>query len=190
VGAKRDATAANAGRQEDKIKCLANSDKAFWIESKGACIPLNPCGNSRFSAYCVRAFANIQVGNASQAIQLAEKYAEYNEGINCKVVNAPKSKLTGQDFIVCIGEDDYLQFEFDDVSETDNTVAELGYQEGLCIAYGGSPANNWRSTRLCRNVHSYLCSELGGEQVGDAGCKLGTASGNGRRVPSIYTTGD
>jgi hypothetical protein len=129
---------ASAYDPADKAKCLSNPDKVVWIESRGSCIPINPCTNSRFENYCVRLFKDIQV-DKKDAADLVDRYARHNK-ISCQsnLYNLD-GKLLGQDYIPCSGYgDDYLVFEFDDISESDVALATLDYYRGVCLAHNGT----------------------------------------------------
>lgn len=95
-----------------KAACQA-SDKTLWVERNQVCIPKNPCKDSKFEQYCNRDFKNVQIQELGYKI-LIEAYAGTHD-LECLPVDT-KSKLIGQDYVVCMG-DDVMVFEFDDISE-------------------------------------------------------------------------
>lgn len=140
-----------------KIACQ-NSDKTLWVERDQVCIPRNPCDNPNFSKYCNRDFANTQVGKGDDQI-LINVYAEKN-GISCKAV-PQESKLVGQDYVVCQG-DDVMVFEFDDISDMNRTsgVSSIDVRRTLCELIGGgySDMDDKADPLVCTGVSEYECN--------------------------------
>ncbi len=159
---------ANAYNQADKDKCLANPDKVVWIESKGACIPVNPCNNSKYEAYCNRIFKDVQVANKSNALDLIRLYSEKFFGtrycdIESKWIGNTLSSdgtLIGDDYYGCKLNGNYIVFQFDDVSESNEAVGFYGIHQGVCLVFGGQP--DWKSM----TPREYFCTG-----VSEADCK-------------------
>lgn len=163
---------ANAYDQSQKEKCFKNPDKAAWVESKGACIPVNPCKNDKFEVYCDRRFAEIHVPTPTDAGKLIDLYAK-RHNLNCTGKKDVDSAFFGQDFVPCIG-NDYVMFEFNGISNS-NSPGRVGYKRGQCMALDGKVRSGGCygiSESDCKNIMGvekltkdkngeYYCSMLG-----------------------------
>ena len=92
-------TSASAGIKET---CLQNPDKLVWLEKDNTCIPVHPCENEKYSAYCDKIFAHSyiedwQTADSYASLRLCYKYGECpdskrhsikeaDNGVNCRVV--------------------------------------------------------------------------------------------------------
>lgn len=149
---------ANAAETADiKAACQA-SDKTLWVERNKVCIPKNPCKDSKYEKYCNRIYKDLELwGN--QYMILVEAYAK-GHGLSCSPVDT-KSKMVGQDYIICMG-DDVMVFEFDDISDTPPSFNQdkldeftLNYKRLLCEAIGGAYGSG-----ICQNVSEHQCRQL------------------------------
>ncbi|MBQ7055782.1 MAG: hypothetical protein IJN91_02525 [Alphaproteobacteria bacterium] len=142
------------------------------------CVPVNACNDLDFAPYyCNRLFKNIQVSSVRDAEELVNMFIKNNmnisEGCAFKETNA---RVVGQDFVRCVlPNDGYIEFEFDDLSESNSETSEYSYLVGQCIAYGGNideratqdkpllaqiPVNNARKVLRCRDVTKAQCEEM------------------------------
>ena len=130
----------------DKIKAACErSDKTVWVERNKVCIPRNPCNSSdqNILKYCNRTFADFESSGGTGAyIDLIEIYAA-THGLDCRAI-AQKSKLLGQDYVLCQGTD-VMVFEFDDINDYQplhlNTWTER-FVKALCTAGRGTLNND------------------------------------------------
>lgn len=161
---------ANAAETADiKAACQA-SDKTLWVERNKVCIPKNPCKDSNYEKYCNRIYKDLEVfrldGDSNfvspAAMLLVEAYAK-GHGLSCSPVDT-KSKMVGQDYITCMG-DDVMVFEFDDVNDTpvaasfsQSRINEYTkkYRGLLCEAMGGAHDESG----VCHNVSKNQCEQL------------------------------
>ncbi|MDR1337606.1 MAG: hypothetical protein LBJ73_01080 [Rickettsiales bacterium] len=80
------ATSANAYNQADKDRCLANPDKVVWVESKGACVPKNPCDGKydyKYIAYCSEKFGSVVVDSVDTAINMVKSFHATSMNVPC-----------------------------------------------------------------------------------------------------------
>jgi hypothetical protein len=141
IVASADAALLSEGARKD----ACNKKEGFiWIENaangKPACIAEHPCGDKDYEAYCNRIFADIEVSTEKHAKELMNAYLKKRSGAWCEHIDADKSHLVGQDYIRCkLNDGGYMEFEFDDYSESIESSADFGYAEGMCLVYGGKP---------------------------------------------------
>jgi hypothetical protein len=70
---------------------------------------------------------------------LAYLFVARRMGEACDFVIEPEASIVGQDYVGCKTSDGgFIEFEFDDYSETRTETAEYSYDLGKCIAYGGT----------------------------------------------------
>ncbi len=142
-------------------RCKSKSDK-IWVEKTHECIPENPCKDSKFEAYCNRMFKDVEVQDLGYKV-LVEAYASTHD-LECLPMDT-KSKLVGQDYVVCMGED-VMVFEFDDVNEFaigfDNQKRDAKYMwdkyPHVCRAIGGQSGVDNRVK--CYDTTESNCSRL------------------------------
>lgn len=140
-------------------KCLSAGN--FWID--GNCISKNPCTSSKASdqKYCVKAFKDVQVATEVRAANIMKTYVvNVLKWEGCAEMRVPKSAAFGQDYIYCKGPDgDFRMFEFDDMSESVNVLADNNYAYGMCIALKGKmtfPKKDAR-TVTCTGISKANC---------------------------------
>lgn len=126
-----------------KAACEA-SDKTLWVERNQVCIPRNPCKDSKFESYCNRMFADVELNELGYKV-LVEAYAR-THNLSCMPVDT-KSKLVGQDYVICMG-DDVMVFEFDDISEQNM----YGFDNGKSYM---------------KELYPYICKAIGGQSGAD-----------------------
>jgi hypothetical protein len=156
-------SAANAYDDGIKKKCLENPDKVVWIESRGACIPRNPCENNRFEAYCSRVFEKVQLETTELGEKFADMYVKEKLGLaeGCTTIYSYASSIPGNtDWVEChIGDKNFIEFTFDDMSENFSTTYNLGIIKAICAIKG----NHWSDAALgcvvdnetqCQNFNS------------------------------------
>ena len=174
--------------------CLSRPDLFVWVENSNDCAKIHPCENPsdpHYQFYCNTAFADVQVASSREAQELANLYVtkKMNLSGGCNFLTVDKAKIIGQDYIRCkTPNGGYIEFMFDDYSESSTATAEYSYQVGRCIAYGGivdtrytsdsigAPSggavgvisagvgaahlNNKRGTISCHGVSESACSEM------------------------------
>ncbi|MDR1337991.1 MAG: hypothetical protein LBJ73_03095 [Rickettsiales bacterium] len=125
--------------QADKDKCLANPYRVVWLESKGACIPINPCKKIKFSAYCdKKTFASIN----DIDVFLAQNLVSLWRG-------------NGNDYLIGRVESNYIHHtHFQNNYINDYIVAKFGglttttfssapnYLKGICAAFNVKESKN------------------------------------------------
>lgn len=152
-------SAANAvDTAQIKAACQANK-KTLWVERNQVCIPRNPCKDSKYEQYCNRDFKDVQIKELGYKV-LVEAFAR-THNLSCVPVDT-KSKLLGQDYVICMG-DDVMVFEFDDISEvaikdelTDRYM--LNRYPAVCRAIGGSTLEDNKTA--CSQVTKADCMTL------------------------------
>lgn len=166
--------------------CLQYPDKFVWVEATNDCAARHPCADPsqpHYTFYCNTDFKDIQVSSEKDAKELANLYVTKKMGMSggCAFLDVDKAGIVGQDYIQCkTPNGGYIEFEFDDYSESANNTAEYSYELGKCIAYGGRPdemysqdssvmyagvvaADNLVAKRQefsCYNVSESQCSEM------------------------------
>lgn len=168
-----------------KETCLSRPDLFVWVEKSNDCAKIHPCENSsdpHYTFYCNTEFAEIQVSSSREAQELANLYVtkKMNLSGGCDFLTVDKAKIFGQDYIRCkTPNGSYIEFEFDDYSESADVTAEYSYQVGKCIAYGGTIDTRYtsdahhakiyvgtielamnRETIACYGVSESQCSEM------------------------------
>lgn len=133
-------TSASAGIKET---CLQNPDKLFWVEDSQACVPLNTCYETKYSAYCEKMFAsehvNFQMETEDIASKVAKNYIKQVYGYDdAKPVHQGDStSAIDQDFLAYSydGGKKYVQFEFDDITETFSGTSIEGTVNAVIATY-------------------------------------------------------
>jgi hypothetical protein len=129
-----------------KETCLANPEYFVWVEKNNECVPVHPCDDDDskyYELYCNTKFKDIQVASVYRAKELVRMFVENRMGVTCSVIDASYPGTSGQDYVVCKTSDGgFIEFEFDDCSESDDGTAAFSYDLGKCIAYGGSPSSH------------------------------------------------
>lgn len=131
--------------------CQSNPDKFVWVEKTSDCATLRPCADPsqpHYNFYCNRKFADIQVASIRDAQELANLYVQKAMKLSggCSFLLSDEAAKTGQDFIRCKTPDGgFVEFEFDDYSESNEQTAEYSYDVGRCIAYGGTVDTRYTS---------------------------------------------
>ena len=123
-----------------KAACQS-SDKTLWVERNQVCIPRNPCDNPNYEQYCNREFSNLQM--VDREYEGIINYFAKVKNLDCKAV-PQKSKLAGQDYVVCMGTD-VMVFEFDDISNKWEELRDCisdGARKAACIIMGGTYGPN------------------------------------------------
>ncbi len=134
--------------------CLSRPDLFVWVEKSSDCAKIHPCENPsdpHYQFYCNTAFANIQVASSRDAQELANLYVakKMNLSGGCDFLTVDRAKILGQDYIRCkTPNGGYIEFEFDDYSESTDMMAEYSYQVGKCIAYGGTISTQYTSDAI------------------------------------------
>jgi hypothetical protein len=124
-----------------KDVCLSYPEKLVWVEKNNECIPIHPCSDNGvyYDLYCNTEFKDIQVASVQDAQLLANLFVARRMGKTCYFVIAPEASTVGQDYVGCKTSDGgFIEFEFDDYSETRTETAKYSYDLGKCIAYGGT----------------------------------------------------
>lgn len=162
--------------------CEQYPDKFVWVEATNDCATRHPCADSsqpHYTFYCNTDFKDIQVASAKDAQELANMYVTKKLGMSggCSFLSVDDSGTVGQDYIQCkTPNGGYIEFEFDDYSESATVTAEYSYNIGKCIAYGGRPNESYtqdypeaitmtsvaneRREFVCYNVSESQCSEM------------------------------
>ncbi len=130
---------ANAYDTAQKEKCLQNSDKVVWVESTGACVPLNTCNDSRYSAYCDNTTFSQHVDaiNSVAASELAELHAEVINGFELPAVN---TYLHGTNYvgITDYNNKNYIVYDFGSVTNDRANPLSIDILRLACRALDGS----------------------------------------------------
>lgn len=136
--------AANANEQ-----ACNNSVKTIWDAKDQVCVPKDPCHSKLYknnNRYCNTVFSRTQVGDVETAQRLINLYvqAALNSKGHCKeflpVNGDGEPKHVGDDYIGCVTrEGAFVSFQFDDVSERFNKVADGNYYRAACEVLGGTP---------------------------------------------------
>ncbi len=139
----------------ERQKCL--SAKNFWYD--GYCVSKNPCTSKKTSdkKHCITAFKDVQVASTVRAANIVKNYAiNVLKWEGCANLKVPKSKGMGQDYVECINPADgnIRVFEFDDMSESSNLLAENNYAYAMCVALKGKAAFPKK------NSHEVVCSGI------------------------------
>jgi hypothetical protein len=155
--------------------CLSNPEKFVWVEKTYDCATVHPCGDPsdpHYEFYCNTEFKDIQVSSVREAQELANLFVSKRMKVTCSFLVTQDAKLFGQDYVGCKTSDGgFIEFEFDDYSETRTETAEYSYELGKCIAYGGKPTLSdidisqdltvgSRKTIECYNVSESQCKEM------------------------------
>ncbi len=172
-----------------KETCLANPEYFVWVEKNNECVPVHPCSDDDskyYELYCNAEFKDLQVADVYHAKELVRMFVENRMGLTCSVLDASESAVVGQDFVACQTSDGgFVEFEFDDYSESISSTAKFSYALGKCIAYGGevvkvdmsSTQDTWAWTSLlikdiivrsdvaCLNVTEQQCKEMYGDYI-------------------------
>ncbi|MCR5193898.1 MAG: hypothetical protein K6B71_00005 [Alphaproteobacteria bacterium] len=161
---------------EDRKKlCQLLIDKGthVWVEKTKACIPVNPClsvDEEIKKAYCNTVFADVQVG-VGQDRKLAEKWLEkhgYSVGPIIMHGSTKGERVIGDDYLAFKVDSgsNYIQFQFDDVSESVEPTRALGIAKGICKIYNGNVTDEAGSALtkvsvFCANIKSEdTCNEM------------------------------
>lgn len=136
-----------------KAACQA-SDKLVWVERNQVCIPRNPCKDSKYEVYCNRLFKDVQTQGVGYQVFI-EAFAR-THNLDCSVVEQ-NSKLIGQDYVICMG-NDVMVFEFDDISNFQLRDGFVGPNpmknlSTLCAAVGGH-GDSARNEQYCITTES------------------------------------
>ncbi|MFQ6739563.1 MAG: hypothetical protein ACLRFJ_02770, partial [Alphaproteobacteria bacterium] len=124
--------------EEIKQRCM-NADNRVWDAKNQKCISKTPCKDSAYAAYCNTTFKDVQVANSEDAKKLVDIYLK-KHGSTCETFDMSKAGVVGNDYIRChMGNGGYIEFEFDDYSESVQHTANYGFAKGLCLIYEGSP---------------------------------------------------
>lgn len=122
---------------EDKKKCLQHPDKFVWIESKGACIPVNPCldkWGDKYSAYCVKIFENF--AHVYMFHDVIQAYLLANDSELDRMFAT--EKIDNKYYTPCrIEPNDYLVFQYEMPENYTKDDVRLLYNINYCIAIGG-----------------------------------------------------
>ncbi len=144
----------------ERQKCL--SDDNFWYD--GYCVSKNPCTGKRAKDknHCVKLFKYVQVATTVRAANIVKNYAiNVLKWEGCANLKVPKSKAFGQDYIECINPADgnVRVFEFDDMSESSNLLADNNYAYAMCIALKGKAAFPKKDAHqvICSGVNKQTC---------------------------------
>lgn len=149
----------NAQKLSDEIRAARQSclsHRGTWYD--GYCISQNPCKSEKDSdeKHCVKDFKNVQVATNIRAARIVKTYVQnVLKWEGCAEMKIPKSKATGQDYITCQNTDgDIRVFEFDDMSESVNLLADNNYAYAMCIAFNG------KATFPKKKAHEVICKEI------------------------------
>ena len=178
----------------DKIKVACqSSDKTLWVERNQVCIPRNPCDNSKYEQYCNRDFKDVESRHYLTFRNMIDLYAE-THNLSCKSVNT-ESKLVGQDYVVCMG-DDVMVFEYNDISDNSLIPSKSDIRnvaKGFCLAAGGKLLSDVEYGYNCGGLNESLCKKLsaavgyGFEWAGDGRKFSGAVWKNDTRTCVIKT---
>lgn len=180
--------ATNANAAVTKETCN-KSDKYIWVEEVkningdwGACVPKDACNKPEYKReFCNQVFANIQVNNYKQAVELAKSYLNHHytvvyctpSDVSCEYVHTEDLNLTyidinnrwGQDYIGLSFKGNYIVFEFDDTNETFASTGKDGFAEGKCLAVDGTyigKSSKPEYEYACTTPTSKECGEITG----------------------------
>ena len=127
--------AANAGIKET---CLEHPDKLVWVESTQRCLPINTCKSDDqdvVDAYCNRIFKDARFAQDIIGQKLVYKYVENVLGLTIDSTNYDTHTF-GQDYIHCkLSNGGYMTFEFDNLSETSDSISMDSMYEFLPLVY-------------------------------------------------------
>lgn len=139
----------------ERTKCKSND--GTWFD--GYCISKNPCTSKKATdkKHCIKHFEDIQVATNTRAAYIVQTYVKnILKWEGCAELKIPKSSVMGQDYIQCINPADgnVRMFEFDDISESDNRVADRDYAYAMCLALGG------KASGLTGDSKNVTCSKI------------------------------
>ncbi len=150
-----------------KAEC-ESLDMVYITKNGGDCIDKNPCKSDDYKmAYCNTDFADVQIARG-QDRKLAEKWLT-KRGYEVGPIIMGGSSEGGIDdylaFKVNSGSD-YIQFKFDDISESVESTKALGIAKGICRIYSGYVTDEAGSALtkvsvFCSNIKSEdVCNEM------------------------------
>lgn len=146
----------------EKTKCISADN--YWYDGK--CIPKNPCKSKKAAdkKYCITVFDKVQVSTGNRAARIVDTYAKnVLKWDGCAELAAPKSKKAGQDYIRCVNpaNGDIRVFEFDDISESKNTLADNNYYYAMCISLKGKAEFPKKKEKFveCTNIKKKVCED-------------------------------
>ncbi len=166
--------------EEIRQRCM-NADNRVWDAKNQKCISKTPCKDSAYSSYCNTFFKDTQVEEIWRAMDLVKDYLE-KQGLTCTAYDASDPGVVGQDYIRChLSDGGYIEFEFDDLNESDHHTASRSVHKAFCRIAGGHPADLseedkaiLRSENLgdeypvgvvCHDISESVCREyFGGEE--------------------------
>jgi hypothetical protein len=128
-------SAANAYDDGIKKKCLENPDKVVWIESRGACIPINPCDEKygdKYGVYCSPRFKYVSVDSVETAVFMIRMFGASSGGSE-KVFYIPNTDIV-------IGRrpwlGDYMAYIFQNVAPNGGITLETATKDvSFCRKY-------------------------------------------------------
>lgn len=138
-----------AGPDTDKIKqiCLdkeAKTASVIWVEKDKACIPHSPCDKDnlkKYGAYCYNGFEHTNLASRTLGNAVVQKYMSVKKNTTCSTItkiNTYIAELPGyDDYINCKTPDGgFMQFQFDDLSETIDSTSGAGLDKAYCFLNG------------------------------------------------------
>ncbi len=167
--------AQDVSKNAKQMTCLAGG--SAWYNDK--CYSISNCSKD---ANCVTAFEDIQVSSGRIAADLVTTYVQNVLGWNgcAGGLEIPKSKALGDDFIMCkrrtSADSEVRIFQFDDMSESVNSLAAKDYARGKCFAIGGkvSKVNEKGANAhvVCTGVDAEVCKTAVSGTASGKNCQI------------------
>ena len=170
-----------------KIKAACQkSDKTYWVESTGACIPKNPCKDNVYKeAYCSNIFKDIELTGKNEYMFLVDLDRTLR-GLDCEV-QPTKSKSSGQDYVPCVGRD-VMVYEFDDIHDVTVQSDEFGmFRKAVCRVFteNGISYGSEISLELCKKIEDMSVRFRNGNATGLGFDYVATINADGEIVKTI-----
>ena len=133
-------TCANAALTTEQLRAACEkSDKTVWVEATNACIPKNPCNDSKYDTYCDNTFSDLHVASPVVGSALAAFRSEVTG--DYKVFPFGCGTIDGN-YLGCTHTTNndqtmYIVYSFASLDEPNTTTANQDRMKGACIAYEG-----------------------------------------------------
>jgi hypothetical protein len=147
AGLTSGAFAADMTIERQKELCNKSKDK-IWVEKTKACIPKNPCMDSKYEAYCDRTFKDINYAKPGVFFIMHYDVDEFIER-DSRYVS------------LLLKDENYITFEFSGLTDTDASGLFMMSCAMMRGEYGGSyflsPSNS--TEYVCKNVSEEDCKK-------------------------------
>lgn len=160
--------------KKERTKCISAGN--FWYDGK--CVSKNPCTSKNASdkQHCITKFKDVQVATETRAANIVKTYVtNILKWDGCAEIVVPKSKAIGQDYIRCVNTDGNIRvFEFDDMSESNNRLADSNYAYAMCLALGGTATfpKSGATSLICNKVNKQTCEDKLDGAMKDGKCNI------------------